>query len=656
VLYYRALGVRIGRNVRIHELALLGEYDLITLGDNVTLDHCVCRPFAAERNTSMLLQPIQNGSNSTVGLRAVLAPGCNISPGTCLGPNTSSWETKDAGEFNRVFASAEIPKPHWIWYPLVVEPLRLLVGFIARLPALAGTLFIVNQYPNKMEEDVFKRQVLWFANSTRMGQLILVKVCGAVVGPFTWFLAVFLVKRGLDIFCGRPQPGPYKRMSGRQKLRSAVLDHVFPRSNLGRLTRIIGTHYEAFSVIVRMLGARAGKRIYWPIDALTMIEDYDMLEVGNDVVFGSRSSMMTADGVGRERIMIGDGAFVGDRVVALPGVTIGKRTTVGSGALLRRDGEYPDDTAWAGSRQGDAVQFPQLKSRRNNSQQTEDMPDEKNPNDDDTISPFGRAFYEGQANYRVLGMGPIVGYSTLMAMVTAVYPTVTILTSLMVVAHLLRIGFSGLEACWWRPFSFYALFTLVTAIMTLLQVLVVMGFTIATKRIVLGQRKPGYYPWDTSSYCQRWQIMLTIEKLIDEYPGGIGILTLISGTAYLPIFYRAMGATVGKDCALAADGNPDILWTEPDLVTFGDRVTADDASVICHLNTRGEFEMNPLRVGNRSVLRAGSRLLSGASMSDDACLLEHTLVLSGDHVDDGRTVQGWPCEPFSGDRLGGFVA
>ncbi|KAE8140256.1 hypothetical protein BDV38DRAFT_269254 [Aspergillus pseudotamarii] len=475
VLYYRALSVRIGSNV--------------------------------QRNTSMLLQPIQIGAYCTVGLRAVLAPGCSLAPGTCLGPNTSSWETKDAGEFNR--------------------DLALLVGLAERLPMLAGIILLVNQHPNPMEEDTFKRQVFWFADSARLGQYILVKAYGAVVGPFAWFLAVLFVKGVLDVFCGRPRPGPYKHMSQRQKLRSAVLDRVFPRGDLSRLTRIIGTHYEPFSIIVRMLGGRIGERIYWPICELTMIEDYDMLEIGNDVVFGSRSSMMTADGIGRGRIVIGDGAFVGDRVVALPGVTVGKRTTLGSGALLRRDGEYPDDTAWAGSRHGD-----ELRPRRNHNRRVGNTSEKHSIHDDDTSTPFGRAFYEGQANYHVL------------AIVVAVYPTVSVLTGLLVVRRLLRIGFSGLEANWWRPLSFYGIFTLVIAVMVLLQTLAVVGITIAAKWMPLGQRREGYYPWDMSSYSQRWQIMLAIQELIDQYPGNIGVLTLISGTAYLPVFYRAMGATV----------------------------------------------------------------------------------------------------------------
>lgn len=129
-------------------------------------------------------------------------------------------------------------------------------------------------------------------------------------------------------------------------------------------------------------------------------------------------------------------------------------------------------------------------------------------------------------------------------------------------------------------------------------------------------------------------------------------MVLLTGTAYMAQYCRALGATIGADRALAASGEADLLMTEPDLVTLGNRVTIGHASLVGHLNTRGEFELHPLQVGSRSVLRTKSRLLSGASVGEDACLLEHTLVLSGDHIDDGYTVQGWPAEPFMESRVG----
>ncbi|EFR05287.1 hypothetical protein MGYG_08298 [Nannizzia gypsea CBS 118893] len=650
VLYYRALGARIGRNVRIHPHASLGEYDLIEIGDDVVLDNCSCRPFSAERNTSMLLQPIRIGRDCTVGLNAVIASGTDLPSGTCLGPNTSSWEMEDAQESNRELVSAQIPQPHWIWYVLVVVPLSVLVSFISRFPAIVAFLPVVMRYRHA-QTDMLHHQLLWFVSPSRIGYYTLVILSGSVVGPFAWFFAVCLVKLGLDLICGRPRPGPCNQLTQRQKIRSAVLDSILPRGDISRLTRIIGTHYELVSIAVRMLGGRVGKRVYWPGTGITMVQDYDLLEIGNDVVFGSRSTFVTSDGIGRDRIVIGDGAFVGDHVVALPGVTVGKSTTVGSGALLRRNGSYPDNTTWTGSKHGDAIQFPQNTSPRNHSQESLEKLDLKN-DDNDTITPFGRAFYKGQADYYVLGIGAIVAYSTLAAAIGAVYSASSILTGLLVVSRLVRMGHTMPGLHWWRPFIFYAAFTAVVGAVTLMQSAAALGIKIAAKWIILGRRQEGFYPWDRSSYCQRWQILLTIERIFTGYPRRINTMVLLTGTAYMVQYYRALGATIGADCALAASGEADLLMTEPDLVTLGSRVTIDHASLVGHLNTRGEFELHRLQVGSRSVLRTKSRLLSGASVGEDACLLEHTLVLSGDHIDDGCTVQGWPAEPFMESRVG----
>jgi carbonic anhydrase/acetyltransferase-like protein (isoleucine patch superfamily) len=70
----------------------------------------------------------------------------------------------------------------------------------------------------------------------------------------------------------------------------------------------------------------------------------------------------------------------------------------------------------------------------------------------------------------------------------------------------------------------------------------------------------------------------------------------------------------------------------------------DEASLICHLNSRGQFSINPLHVGAGSVLRTGSRLLSGATMKEDSVLLEHTLVASGQITEKHSIWQGWPGE------------
>jgi carbonic anhydrase/acetyltransferase-like protein (isoleucine patch superfamily) len=86
-------------------------------------------------------------------------------------------------------------------------------------------------------------------------------------------------------------------------------------------------------------------------------------------------------------------------------------------------------------------------------------------------------------------------------------------------------------------------------------------------------------------------------------------------------------------------------------LTLGERVAVDDASLVAHINSRGNFKLNKLVVGDRSVLRTGSRLLSGATMGSDSCLLEHTLIMAGDEVENGATCQGWPADEFSEERV-----
>jgi len=128
-------------------------------------------------------------------------------------------------------------------------------------------------------------------------------------------------------------------------------------------------------------------------------------------------------------------------------------------------------------------------------------------------------------------------------------------------------------------------------------------------------------------------------------------LGLLTGTHYAVLYFRLLGAKIGKDCALFAGGRPSLVFTEPDLLTLGDRVTTDDASLVGHINSRGKFSLNELSVGDRSVLRSGSRLLSGAKMGSDCILLEHTLIMAGDEGMDGGVYQGWPADLYRGDRL-----
>lgn len=748
VLYYRLLGAKIGRNVTIPKGVSIGEYDLISIGNNAVLERCTIRPFGAERNTSMYLGRINIGSNTVIGASSIVAPGTVVPDNACIGPNSSSWEIADAEEANRDLVSSSIPGPHWALTVFLGLPIQIVTKFVGLVPWLGCLVALVNHEPAKGVSDMLREVVIWFASPNRVGFHYAALSANAALGPVFFFFAVWIVKKTFDLFCGPVKPTRADNRSNLTKFRMQLINALMPAPTFHDFTQLFGTHYEMTSKLARLMGAKVGKRVYWPGTGPS-IQDFSLLDVGDDVVFGSRSHLVTSDGTGSDYVRIEKNAMVADRVVLLPGVELGDKTIMGSGALTRRNVRYAPGTTWVGAKHGEAVCLyapevsneadssldsgkstvagagPGRRASQYYSDRVEQAP--RNPfdfsadnstantlvhnfgseassialgekssfgfgekgssyptasevnsprrshedpeksgvqctstsrsdlDDGESSSPFGRAFYQGQANYRVWSQSTITLYSTLTVVVTAIYWNVGSISAVQVVGHAFNhntlLSHHFLAQTAFRPVALYAYFTaLITAIMAAQAVLVLL-FLIAAKWLLMGRRMPGNYDWDRSGYNQHWQLFLKLEALRRHCYGGQGILGLLTGTHWIVLYFRALGLKCGKDCALFAGGPPSLMFTEPDLLTLGDRVTVDDASLVAHINTRGKFDLNPLSVGDRSVLRTGSRLLSGARMEADTCLLEHTLIMAGDVVEEGGTSQGWPAEEFTGNRM-----
>ncbi|PSK44210.1 hypothetical protein B9Z65_190 [Elsinoe australis] len=688
VLYYRLLGAKIGSGVTIARSAMLGEYDLLEIGDGAMLDKCIFRAFAVEKDTAMYLGPVMLGRNSSIGLNSVVAPGTVVPDETHIGPNSSSWELKDANEENKNLSACKVPAANFLLDMVVSYPLAALINLIRSGPWIGGLIPIVMLEPQYSTDKVLTI-INWFAEPYRIGYHYLALILHAYFGPMAWFLAIFLVKQMLDATMGKQISASVAGRSQLYKLRQSILKHIVLPHQFHRLVDLFGAHYEITSIMYRAMGAKVGQRVYWPGTG-PAIQDFDMLDIGDDVVFGSRSHIVTSDGNGSDIVKIGNGAMISDRVVLLPGTTVGDKTVFGSGALSRRNKSYQSNTVWVGSRGGEAVCLSDtcrkeasisnfkagLDKRLTVVTTMEVAPSLSNlesgktstavsshstpmtaspttePSTSTTSTPFGRAFYSGLAPYYVFGLPTIVLYSSLLTIFTAFYWNVATTTSVQIVARLLPLCHDLISPTHIaRPFLIYALFTAAISVLQTLLAVLALALVIAAKWLLLGRRKAGNYDWDKSSYCQRWQLYLTIERLRRQCYGGQGILGLLTGTHYMVLYFRALGAKIGKDCALFASGSPSCLFTEPDLLTLGDRVAVDDASLVGHINSRGVFDLNELSVGEGSVLRSGSRLLSGAKMGKGTVLLEHCLVMAGDEVEEGTTRQGWPSEEFEGRRM-----
>jgi acetyltransferase-like isoleucine patch superfamily enzyme len=349
--YYRLLGAKIGKNVIIEKGTTLGEYDLIEIGDNSHLDRCVCRPFAVERNTSMFLGRIVIGKNSAICLKAQIAAGSTLPANTYVGANSSSYEMDD--ESNEGRGTTLPSKPHVLTNLFCIIPIQAIVLFISSLPWMFGLWGIVSNEVTQSDDSV-RMVITWWATLHRISFHYLAMTLNVAVRPFVWFACIVMVKKALNSICGSPTLAPMQGKSQKQNFRTHLLAALIPGGSLKSITKLFGTHYEFTSIAVRALGGKIGKRVYWPGTGPS-VTDFDLLEVGDDVVFGSRSHIVTGDSFGNGAVRIGNGAMIADRVILSPGSTVGDGAVLGSGAFIKRDQLCAPSTVWVGNRNGSAV-------------------------------------------------------------------------------------------------------------------------------------------------------------------------------------------------------------------------------------------------------------------------------------------------------------
>lgn len=185
----------------------------------------------------------------------------------------------------------------------------------------------------------------------------------------------------------------------------------------------------------------------------------------------------------------------------------------------------------------------------------------------DTISPFGRAFYKRQADYFVYPYPFLLLINLSIAAVSATYWSISAVASAQLLRqfhiHLPRRHFFSEH--WYQIGTLYGLIACSFIIVLNVQAIGALLWVIATKWLVIGRRKEGPCAWDESSYCQRWQLHLTLSRPLHRGYSNGGIIAPLAGSAYIVWFFRALGATIGRNVSIFAGGTAGLL-TEPDLV------------------------------------------------------------------------------------------
>jgi acyl-CoA synthetase (AMP-forming)/AMP-acid ligase II/acetyltransferase-like isoleucine patch superfamily enzyme len=673
-VYLRLLGASIGADVSIsgHALCQVAlAADLVTIGARTRIDSTASVCAVCADNSSLLMQPVVVGPDCVVCCSTHIAPGAVLPDGACMGPLSSSHELTDASpEFSR-FCRA---KGDWMGEPPLW--MKALIGwpciaFVALARASAWLPFFAllvfqahdtfrlfgvtcwNRYATCSEDphqhflyqDLMAQLNWWMANE-RLLIIFALVLSRRVVRPFVHLAAVILIKR---VIIGRFRAGPkgpWERFQI-QLLREIMLQgrNDGGPADLCGVHELLGRHWGGVSMAMRLLGAEVGKRVFWP-GVMPDVIEFDLLVVGDDVTFGSRSLILCSDTRELATVTLAAGSMVADRCVVLPGVTLGRNATLGSGSLAPAHAHFEPMSLAVGSIGGAPVM---LRGAYAVHDSTTDVPPKSDPNSlvggADTLRPFGSTFYHtgeagepaSTASWSCLAAVP-VAMATYNCIVAA---GVALLYAGQIPAALLLIlwGIEDFPIDDAAPCLATALVVMliIGAFVLIMSVSKAIGLmiSIATKWLLIGQRSPGKHSWDHSRYLMSWKLwfpLLQAEPSMEPFFGG---------SAYLGMYYRALGATIGKDVCLSPLGTG-LFLPEPDLVEIGDNTCVNASTIVCHNNNGGYFELATIEIRENVTLRSGVRVMHSSFISADARLLEHTLITPGDTVPQGATWQGWP--------------
>jgi carbonic anhydrase/acetyltransferase-like protein (isoleucine patch superfamily) len=409
----------------------------------------------------------------------------------------------------------------------------------------------------------------------------------------------------------------------------------------------LGRHYELVSVLYRLLGAKVGKRVFWPGHLPIFTGEFDLLEIGDDVVFGSRTAILCTTVDSCDKVIFCAGSNFSDNSLALPGSIIGKNVVLGSNSICPEGWYLPEGSVWVGNEKCEPVmlergseevgmKLPILSSTVAKSQFLQMVGDMT------TLRPFGMAFYKEDANYFVFPLCFIIGFTICCKVLALCVHTFPILSALHGAAAICYGWNTEQRDYHTKTVSTSTIFftvLLVFIVTNLIGIIIWLSIEISSKWVLMGRRRPGQYDYNTSDYCQRWELYQIVGKM--RSMGRVNLLSFIAGTPYMNILMRLQGAKIGSNCCLYPTGG-DPYMPEPDLVDMGNNVVLDKASVVCHLNTGGHFVLEKIVLEDNVTLRSRSRVQQGVVMEKGSMILEKSLVLTGEVLDQYSCWSGLP--------------
>lgn len=580
-MYYRLMGARVGANVYLGNDGCQA-FDLLTIGDDSCLGADSHFTGATVEDGWLVLGPVEIGKRCFVGTRTVLSPGSAMKDDAELDDLSllSSGNTIPAGERWKGSPSACVESG------LQSQPVkrpspskRFAFGWLFVL----GTLV----FPLLPMAAFFPGMVV-MAHLNYLDDYDYYLVLSPLVATSFVILISLEIAAVKWLLLGKVQPGQYSIYSWFY-FRKWFVDRLMHLS-----LDVIGPLYSTLylSPWYRLLGARIGRRT--EISTASFVSP-DCLEVGDESFVADAVSLGAARvrrGVmSIDQTRIGQRSFIGNSALVPIGASIPDNCLIGC-LSATPDQPIPNGTSWLGS---PSFFLPQ---RQESSSFTEE----------ETFRPTKWLI----AQRLFIEFFRITLPSTMFIIATNILLSRILLLRGEIPVWLIVLIF---------PLMYTATGAAAAVVLTLF------------KWLLIGQYKPGERPlW--SPFV--WKTEL-VTSLLDNFASPF-FLDLLAGTPFICVFFRLLGAKIGKRVYLDTTE-----MTEFDLVHLGDDVAVNlDCTLQTHLFEDRVMKMSTVEIGNGCQLGAMSLVLYDTKLGEDVTIGDLSLVMKGETLPAHSSWTGIP--------------
>ncbi len=604
VLYLRALGARIGRNVTVLSRLVPVAADLLTVGEGSVIRKDALMQCYQARAGRLRTGPVTLGRDVFVGERTVLDIGTSMGDGSQLGhssalrpgesvPAGESWHGSPAertsidhvrvapatcGTFRRFgFALASVLQVFLLWVPLAVGGLYLLFAVAPGLEALV----------NPRARDI--GSLRFYVEALALSAVLF------AIGIVTGAVMVLVVPRLLNRMIEPDKVYPlYGFHYGVHRTITRLTNIRFYKWLFGDSSYIVyylkALGYDLSKV--RQTGSNFGTELAHETPFLSSVGSGTMVADGLSIMNGEYS----ATSFKVTRTSIGASNFLGNAIAYPAGGRTGDNCLLATKVLVPLDGEVREGVGLLGS---PAFEIPRSVERDSRFDHLREGAEFER-----------RLLAKNRYNLKSMGMHLVLRW------VCGFVLTV--------------LGFAAADLYWHGT----AGLAVVTAFMVFSSVFVVVYFALV-ERFILGFRP--LQPEIFSIYDERFWHIERLWKVPDLHLG------VLNGTPYKIWAWRLMGAKFGK--RVFDDG---AYLTERTLSTVGDDCTLNAGSRLqAHSQEDGTFKSDHVHLGDGVTLGVGSLVHYGVTMGDGAELAADSFLLKGEQVPPRAR---WGGNPATEDR------